>query len=143
MVQCCQSYRQSDWNSAAVSVEKYNRFNSENAEGDFQRMAIGERTKFDKEVNDSGYATIKADSVGTPTSCIVSLLVAVRGQSDAAIKVRNSSDMRNVLQTLASEALTDEGNNIMGVELLWTPSERGSIISEQEIVANYPELIQM
>lgn len=137
--------RQSDWNSAAVSTEKYNRFNSENIEADFQRMAIVERTKFDEEVtsNTAGYNSLQPDSTGSTTACVVSLVVAVRGQSEAAMRIRNSSDLRNVLQILASEALTDDGDNVMGMEMLWTPSEQGTVITDKEIISNYPEMIML
>jgi len=137
--------RQSDWNSAAVSTEKYNRFSTEKIEADFQRMAIVERTKFDEEVrgNTAGYNSLQPDNVGKSTACVVSLVVAIRGQSEAAMRVRNSADLRTVLQILASEALTDDGDNIMGMELLWTPSEQGAVITDKEIISNYPEMIML
>jgi uncharacterized membrane protein len=51
--------------------------------------------------------------------------------------------VKEILQSLASEALTDEGENIMAVEILWTPSEVGNVLSERDIVQDYPELIRL
>lgn len=137
--------RQNEWSSAAVTTEKYNRFNCDKIEADFQRMAVVERTKFDEEVgaNTAGDTSFQVSSSGSTTACVVSLVVAVRGQSDAAMRVRNSADLRSVLQILASEALTDDGDNIMGMEMLWTPSEVGTVITDKEIIASYPEMIML
>ena len=55
----------------------------------------------------------------------------------------SSTDVATVLQTLASEALTDEGENVMAVEVLWTPSESGTTLSKRELIMDYPELIQL
>ena len=52
-----------------------------------------------------------------------------------------TAEVKRCLQGLAADALTDEGDNVMAVELLWTPSERGSTISKRELINDYPELI--
>ena len=52
-------------------------------------------------------------------------------------------NIKTILQTLASEALTDEGENIMGVEILWTPNEPGETLSERDIISDYPELMRL
>jgi len=51
--------------------------------------------------------------------------------------------VKKCLQGLAADALTDEGENIMAVEVLWTPSEPGTVISERDIVEDYPELLRL
>ena len=143
--------RQSQWNSAAYDSEFYGGFMSagkmQDAEPAFQRLAVAERAKFEEETTGSGYVGIKpADSVETssPTKCVVSILAAVRGRSEAMLnRVDSVSDCRSVLQNLASDALTDDGENIMGVEILWTPSIPGVHISEQELVNDYPELMRL
>ena len=52
-------------------------------------------------------------------------------------------NIKTILQTLASEALTDDGENIMGVEILWTPNEPGETLSERDIISDYPELMRL
>ena len=44
---------------------------------------------------------------------------------------------------MAADALSDNGENIMAVEVLWTPSEPGSVITERAIIEDYPELIRL
>jgi uncharacterized membrane protein len=57
--------------------------------------------------------------------------------------VTSSRALRECLQSLAADALTDDGENIMAVELLWTPSETGTVISQRELIEDYPELIKL
>ena len=137
--------RQSDWNSAAYEGEQF-MFGPQKAEPYFQRLAVSERAKFEEENSSSTVAVIKSSNSGTskPTEVVVSLVVAIRGSSSAFQKNVNSvSDVKKCLQGLAADALTDEGDNIMAVEVLWTPSEPGTVISEREIIEDYPELIRL
>lgn len=135
--------RVNDWEAAAYEGDKF-MLGPQKAEPYFQRLAIGERSKFDKETN-GDVAMIKPDidmSVSQPTEVVVSLVVAMKGQSSAySNSVRSLAEVKRCLQGLAADALTDEGDNVMAVELLWTPSERGNTISKRELIQDYPELI--
>ena len=142
--------KQSDWNSATVDSQLFN--GASKAEPVFQRISVNERTKFEKETNgDSNWNSLMNGESprflarGTNTQAVVSLVVALRGKSDAHLGsgVRSVADVRKCLQSLASEALTDEGENVMGVEVLWTPSESGTVLTERDIIADYPELIKL
>ena len=137
--------RKSSWNSASMEGEKFD--HSLKAEPYFQKLVIQERTKFESETANVGYPDIdeKDEYVfSKPTQSVVSIIVAIRGTSDALkINIRNANDLSNCLQTLASEALTDDGENIMAVEVLWTPSESGTILTEKEVIMDYPELIKL
>lgn len=141
--------RKSSWNSASIEGEKFN--GALKAEPYFQKVAIQERTKFESETTNAPYATIREDNIkngnylsSKPTQAVVSLIVAVRGNSDALKRnIRNTNDLSDILQTLASEALTDDGENIMAVEVLWTPSQPGTILTERELIMDYPELIKL
>lgn len=135
--------RVNDWEAAAFEGDKF-MMGPQKAEPYFQRLAIGERSKFEKETN-GDMAMIKDSndmSVSQPTEVVVSLVVAMKGQSTAySNSVRSLAEVKRCLQGLAADALTDEGDNVMAVELLWTPSERGSTISKRELINDYPELI--
>mmetsp|Transcript_26656 Transcript_26656/g.44983 ORF Transcript_26656/g.44983 Transcript_26656/m.44983 type:complete len:370 (+) Transcript_26656:151-1260(+) len=138
--------KKSAWSAAAIEGERFN--GAMKAEPFFQSMAVQERAKFETESNgsrESGYATIQPSDTGLskPTQAVVSLVIAVRGRSDALRQLRNSNDVSACLQTLASEALTDDGENIMAVEVLWTPSENGNTLSERDLIMDYPELIRL
>ena len=56
--------------------------------------------------------------------------------------VRSLAEAKACLQGLAADALTDDGDNVMAVELMWTPSESGVTISQRELIEDYPELIK-
>lgn len=140
--------REEDWSAASVKGEKFGQGNALKAEPLFQRLAIEERTKFESESSASDLARrnnaiLISNSGSTKTQAVVSMVVAVRGRSDALRTVRSTSDVKAVLQTLASEALTDDGDNIMAVELLWTPSDSGEILSNRDVIMDYPELIKL
>jgi uncharacterized membrane protein len=108
--------RQGSWTAAAFEGKKFN--SKADAEPFYQKTAVAERSKFEQET-DGGL--IKSDNLnrGIATKTVVSLVVAVRGRSEAAAlsNVRSVRDVQNVLQSLASDALTDEGENVMAVEV--------------------------
>ena len=53
-----------------------------------------------------------------PTQAVVSIVVAIRGQSQAVMsRVRSNNDVVSVLEKLAADALTDEGDNVMALEV--------------------------
>ena len=53
------------------------------------------------------------------------------------------SEIKRCLQNLAYEALIDEGDNIMAVEILWTPSDSDNVISPRDVIMDYPDLIRL
>jgi uncharacterized membrane protein len=131
-----------DWVSVAYEGEVF-RQGGQAAEPAFQKLAVKERAKFEEET--SSVATIKPSSSSiSRTECVVSIVVALRGKSSAYGKdVRTLSDLSACLQGLAADALTDDGNNVMAVEVLWTPSDPGNTISPRELIEDYPELIRL
>ena len=135
--------KQGDWNSAAYEGELF-RQGGQAAEPAFQKLAVKERAKFEEET--SSVATIRPSKIGsTPTQVVVSIVVALRGKSSGYMpnNLRSVSDVATCLQGLAADAMTDDGNNIMAVEVLWTPSEVGNTISTRELIEDYPELIRL
>lgn len=133
--------RQNSWTAAAFEGKKFN--SKSDAEPFYQKTAVSERSKFERETDG---AIMRSDNLnrGVATKTVVSIVVALRGKSSAAASnVRSVSDVKSVLQTLAAEALTDEGENVMAVEVLWTPSEQNSVLTDRDIVEDYPELLRL
>lgn len=56
---------------------------------------------------------------------------------------RSASDVRAVLQGLASHAMSEQGENVMALEVTWTPSERQDSLTHRDIIVDYPELKQL
>lgn len=129
-----------DWNAVAYKGDLFRSSNKE-LEPAFQKLAISERSKFEQEVVDNNSYS---GAVSRPTQVVVSLVVALRGRAQAySERITSTKMLRECLQNLAADALTDDGNNIMAVELLWTPSEPGLTISERELIEDYPELLKL
>jgi uncharacterized membrane protein len=84
-----------------------------------------------------------ADS-GGHTKAVVSLVVATRGQTKALPgRAPAAAEIAKCLQTLSAEALSNDGNNVLGVEVLWVPAERGHTLKSQDLLLNYPELVSL
>merc|ERR1711871_1320379 len=126
-----------DWNAVAYEGEVFRGGSSRDVEPAFQRVAVRERSKFEQET--SG-VTRYTDVDSCPTQVVVSL----RGRAQAyADKASSTKQLKDCLQNLAADALTDDGENIMAVELLFTPSEPGAILLERDIIEDYPELLKL
>jgi uncharacterized membrane protein len=134
--------RQNDWEAVAFESKKFGA--KSEAEPAYQRLAVTERSKFEEESNGASALMRSSADSGASTKAVVSLVVAMRGRSGAALKsVRSVVDIKTVLQNLAADSLTDEGENVMAVEVLWTPSDRDTVLSDRDIVEDYPELIRL
>ena len=128
------------WNSASFSGQA---FFGGKAKSYFDNLAVAERTKFDRKTSGARGSTFIP--IGRPTQVVVTLIVAMRGKSKSLAKdgVLSVSDVEDVLRILKSEPEMFGGANIMGVELLWTPSEAGDVLTEREVVEDFPELIRL
>jgi len=130
-----------DWNAVAYDGEFFRGGSSRDIEPAFRRVVVKERSKFEQET--SG-VTRYSEVDPRPTQVVVSLVVALRGKAQSyADKVNSSKQLKECLQNLAADALTDDGENIMAMELLFTPSEPGICLSERDIIEDYPELIRL
>lgn len=81
----------------------------------------------------------------TGTKAVVTIIAAVRDSSVGKLnkKTFKFDDIVNCLQCLAADALVDDGFNIEKVKVTWTPSECDSILSPEQVMLNYPELIPL
>ena len=50
---------------------------------------------------------------------------------------------KEVLSSIASDVLIDDGYCVNAVEALWTPSERNEVLSKTDIIVDFPELIDL
>ena len=54
-----------------------------------------------------------------------------------------SSGLKSALQTIASGSLSDGGENVLAAEVLWTPEEPWEVLSREDAVADFPELMDL
>jgi len=136
--------KSSDWNSVAYESETFDTRKDKKGELYFQKLVVRERGKYDREIIPS-LIEDNSSYFCNQTQVVVSLIVAIKGQSDAYQKktITSISELRSCLQSLAYEAFSDSGENIMAVELLWTPSERGTVVSDRDLIQDYPELMKL
>jgi uncharacterized membrane protein len=137
--------RQPDWNSVSYQGEYFNNFQLNNAEPLYQKIAVNERSKFMKEKSGSSVDRSSSSSSSKPTQMVVSLIVAIQGKSSAYMQksINNLNDVRQILSSLAADAVTDDGDNVMAVEVLWTPCDSGNILTSRDIISDYPELMKL
>jgi len=113
----------------------------------FNAASVAERSKFTQEtlVNvrslgkqlvRSGYKPPAGDSSEPDELVVVTLLVATKRPVDLPSKMNNSADMKSCLQALGSLTFDD----VMGVELMWTPQAEGDHYTKDECLTEYPDL---
>ena len=133
--------KQTDWNSVAYEITKFNERDSSQTEVNFQRTVVTERSKFEREVIPS--IDLRSSSRSDSTQAVVSIVVALRGDGKTFPKnVDSSSLLKELLRSLAADAMSDDGENVLGVEVLWTPSDPGDRLSDRDLIQDYPELLK-
>ena len=50
---------------------------------------------------------------------------------------------KEVLTSIASDVLVDQGDVVNAVEVFWTPSDRDEVLTSIDIIADFPELITL
>ncbi|CAN0393719.1 unnamed protein product [Ectocarpus sp. 13 AM-2016] len=51
--------------------------------------------------------------------------------------------LKTALQTIASGALSDGGDNVLAAEVLWTPEEPWEVLTREDAIADFPELMDL
>merc|ERR1712224_298298 len=118
----------------------------------FGNLAISERSKFETEtVNKfggvdynsgrsflAGGGALKTKNSDKATMAVVTLLLAIDGDSTELNKINSAPDVEQALQRIASDSKVDDC--LQSVEILWTPEDRSETLSFRDVVADYPDL---
>jgi uncharacterized membrane protein len=121
------------------------------AESQFNRLSLAERSKFSEEtlsnINNQLKSVLAKELPGStdnPTRLIsegpgeyiiVTLLAATLGRWDIP-KVNNTEDLRQALRQIGSLP----GEQLLAVEVLWTPQAEGDTLTTDDLLAEYPDL---
>lgn len=116
------------------------------AEQEFNRFTLAARSRFSGEtlsnVNrqlsqaDPNPALMVKDPANVPGEYIVAtLVVAVQGHLDLP-DIRSSADLRQALSQIGAVS----SDQLLAVEVLWTPQRSGETLTSDEMIAEYPEL---
>jgi uncharacterized membrane protein len=140
--------RKSSIVSASSTYQHYK--NRDKAQREFNSMSIQERGKFERETiskyggvdyyNDDGGRLPSSSSGGVggkATMAVVTLVLAIDGDSTKIPKIRSLRDVEDALRKIASDAKVSDC--LQGAEILWTPEGTESL-SMRDVIADYPEL---
>ncbi len=124
------------------------------AESVFNRLALAERSKFTEETLSNVNNQLKAANpkgalpssgeLDNPTRLIaqgpgeyiiVTLLVATLGKLEIPA-INSADDLRQALRQIGSIP----SEQLLALELLWTPQAEGDVLTTDDILAQYPEL---
>lgn len=115
---------------------------------EFENRSVTERSKFETEtlskfggVDYTGAARgvrTGETSNGKATMAVITLILAIDGDSTKLNRINTASDVEQALQRIAADAKV--GDCLQSVEILWTPEDRSETLSIREVVVDYPEL---
>ncbi|WP_414526510.1 DUF1517 domain-containing protein [Nodularia chucula] len=124
------------------------------AESQFNRLSLAERSKFSEEtlsnVNNQLKAALNqdalptADDIDNPTRLIsegpgeyliVTLLAATLGKMQIP-EINSADDLRQALRLIGGMS----GEQLLAIEVLWTPQAEGDTLTTDDILAEYPDL---
>lgn len=135
--------RRSSIVSASSSTTHFNDRNK--AFREFQSRSVKERSKFESEVvNKYGGVDYTGDrgaagvGNGKATMAVVTLLLAIDGDSTKLPRINSVADVEEALRKIASDSKVDDC--LQSAEILWTPEDRSETLSLRDVVADYPEL---
>ena len=131
--------------SANTSYTHYR--DGDKAQREFNTLAVRERSKFEREtVSQYGgvdYSSPARDALPgayspRATMAVITLIVAIDGDSTKLPKINSFSDVEKALTTIATDVKVD--NCLRSAEVLWTPEDMNDVLTEREVMADYPTL---
>lgn len=127
--------------SAASFSEKYK--NEGETERSYFRQSIQERSKFDdeREYNDGSINAAsqrKQATDSSATEAVVTILLAIEGDSTQLPSIKSRDDVMNALNRLAVDAQMDDC--LLSGEVSWAPELRSESLSREDIIVDYPTL---
>lgn len=121
----------------------------EAASGEFNRLALTERSKFSAETFSNVNSQLKQASSSAMTLAekggelaqapgeyiVVTLLVGTQGKLQLPA-INTAEDLRRSLNQLGSIS----SDQLLALEVLWTPQADGDVLTREDLLAEYPDL---
>jgi len=118
------------------------------AEREFNSMAIMERSKFEKEGTnvyggvdygvDNSDKDVSASFHPQATVAVITLLIAIDGDSTKLPIINNVNDLEKALMIIATDVKVDDC--LRSAEVLWTPEGSEDVVTEKDVIVDYPKL---
>ncbi|MEM9904959.1 MAG: DUF1517 domain-containing protein [Cyanobacteria bacterium P01_D01_bin.44] len=134
------------WAYADAELESTRLLSAEQA---FNRMALTERSKLTGETLSNVNSQIKQADVAVETDAetaidlaqapgqyiVATILVATQGHLSLPT-IQTEQDVRQAISQLGAVS----GDRLMAIEVLWTPQVSGETLTDDELIAEYPNL---
>jgi len=133
--------RSDDWVGACSSSEWFGEKDAGKAERTFNDLANKEAVKYEKEYIPGPSSEEKG---GGPTLAVVSLVIELQGdvtEFDGA--GYNFGDTKEILSSIASDVMVEEGDCVNAVEVFWTPGEKDEVLTNHDLIIDFPEIITL
>jgi uncharacterized membrane protein len=132
--------------SIKSALTSFKHFSSANeAEREYQRISVQERSKFDKEtINkyggiDLGQATQPKEAVSDKaTAAVVTISLSIEGDRTKLPTIRTRKDVADALSRIAADAPIEDC--LLSAEVLWAPEARSDRLTDEDIFADHPSL---
>lgn len=72
------------------------------------------------------------------TAAVVSINLAIEGDSTKFSKIKTRNELRAALSRVAADSQIEDC--LLSAEILWTPEDRSETLSNQDVYADYPSL---
>jgi len=135
-----------DWMSAALETAGSKDVDA--GERKFSEFSLRERAKIERETinkvggqdkSEARGKEARADSFGSGTVAVVTLVLALQGRALPA--VTDMASLKQTLMTLGSDVLDNE--SLLAAEVMWTPEEPWERLTADEVTLDYPNLIPL
>ena len=73
------------------------------------------------------------------TFAVVTIVLAILGDSTVLPKIRSVVDIETCLNRIAVDAQVEDC--VQSTEIVWTPTDLNEILTKQDLLVDYPELI--
>lgn len=115
----------------------------DSAEAKFNQFSLTERTKFTAEtlsnynnqLQQTPTSSLLTPANGSGEYIVVTLIAATLGKLELP-KINSSQDLRSALSQIGALG----GDNLLAIEVLWTPQAPGDTLTTDDILAAYPNL---
>lgn len=131
--------KQDDWISACSESKWFSQNDAGKAESLFNEWSNQEAAKFEKE-----YVPSKESEKGGPTNVVVSLVLEIQGdETNFSNAGFSRAATKDVLTSIASDCMVDDGYCLNAVEIFWTPGDREEVLTKNDIILDFPTLIDL
>ena len=139
---CLSLLRKSDdWIGACSKSQWFGQKDAGKAESYCNDLSNGEAVKYEKEYIPGATSEEKP---GGSTQVVVTIVLEIQGDSTTFDGAGFSiTGTKEVLSSIASDALVDDGDCVNAAEVFWTPSERSEVLTRNDIILDFPELVDM